>query len=56
MDKMKNTTVMTWEEAIERLEWYQCHAETKEDADAFDMAISALSPISREQVEGGSQL
>lgn len=33
---------MTKEEAIERLEWYQCHAETKEDADAFDMAISAL--------------
>lgn len=35
---------MTKEEAIERLEWYQCHAETKEDADAFDMAISALRP------------
>lgn len=43
---------MTREEAIERLEWYQCHAETKEDADAFDMAISALRPITREQVEG----
>ena len=42
---------MTREEAIERLEWYQCHAETKEDADAFDMAISALRPVSREQVE-----
>lgn len=42
---------MTWEEAIERLEWYQCHAETKEDADAFDMAISALRPVSREQVD-----
>ena len=42
---------MTLEEAIERLEWYQCHAETKEDADAFDMAISALHPVSREQVE-----
>lgn len=51
MDKMKNTTVMTREEAIERLEWYQCHAETKEDADAFDMAISALRPISQGQVE-----
>ena len=43
--------MMTREEAIERLEWYQCHAETKEDADAFDMAISALRPVSREQVE-----
>ena len=42
---------MTREEAIERLEWYQCHAETEEDADAFDMAISALRPVSREQVE-----
>ena len=42
---------MTREEAIERLEWYQCHAETKEDADAFDMAIAALRPVSREQVE-----
>ena len=42
---------MTQKEAIERLEWYQCHAETKEDADAFDMAISALRPVSREQVE-----
>ena len=42
---------MTREEAIERLEWYQCHAETKEDADAFDMAISALRPVSRERVE-----
>ena len=42
---------MTREEAIERLEWYQCHAETGEDADAFDMAISALRPVSREQVE-----
>ena len=42
---------MMREEAIERLEWYQCHAETKEDADAFDMAISALRPVSREQVE-----
>ena len=43
--------MMTREEAIERLEWYQCHAETEEDADAFDMAISALRPVSREQVE-----
>ena len=51
MNKMKSTTVMTQEEAIERLEWYQCHAETKEDADAFDMAISALRPVSQEQVE-----
>lgn len=42
---------MTREEAIERLEWYQCHAETEEDADAFDMAISALRPVSRERVE-----
>ena len=42
---------MAREEAIERLEWYQCHAETGEDADAFDMAISALRPVSREQVE-----
>ena len=42
---------MTRDEAIERLEWYQCHAETKEDADAFDMAISALRPVSRERVE-----
>ena len=41
---------MMREEAIERLEWYQCHAETKEDADAFDMAISALRPVSREQI------
>ena len=43
--------MMALEEAIERLEWYQCHAETKEDADAFDMAISALRPVRREQVE-----
>lgn len=42
---------MAREEAIERLEWYQCHAETGEDADAFDMAISALRPVSRERVE-----
>ena len=42
---------MAREEAIERLEWYQCHAETGEDADAFDMAISAIRPVSREQVE-----
>lgn len=37
--------MMTMEKAIERLEWYQCHAETKEDADAFDMAISALNQL-----------
>lgn len=42
---------MMWEEAIDRLEWYQCHAESEEDANAFDMAINALRPVSRELVE-----
>lgn len=43
---------MTREEAIERLEWYQCHAETEEDADAFDMAISALRELAEADREG----
>lgn len=42
---------MTHGEIIERLEWYQCHAESGEDADAFEIAFAALRPISREQVE-----
>ena len=51
MNKMKSTTVMTREEAIKILQHLVEIVSSEDYQETFKMAISALRPVSREQVE-----